>query len=250
MNMGRPSYLMAVSLTFIAVVVRLSIVDTGRPLGGDEVEYHALAVRLAEGRGFTREDGTPTAYYAPGLPFLLSILYRWTGPDPTSARVMLATFGGLSSGLVFLLGAHFWGPWVGVVAGMLWTFCLYNLKMNGSLLGEPLATVLLLTALLGLLYRPIGLNFLAGVSLGLAVLVRPYLILTAIPIAYYTWAKRKKVPVVLAFLIGFGLVVGGWMVRNAMTMGSLTLSTQVGVELLSGNHRLARGSWLPPAVFV
>lgn len=59
-----------VLLTIFSLAFRISSADDNRPLGGDELEYHALAVRLAEGKGFVTDTGQPTAYRTPGFPLL------------------------------------------------------------------------------------------------------------------------------------------------------------------------------------
>ena len=140
------SVIISILFSMVALIVRFSSLDIHRPLGGDEVEYHALAVRLWEGRGFSDKRGNPTAYRAPGLPVLLAFLYRLNGPDPKAARVAMAAVGGLSSGLLVLLTSRVFNVYAGALAGMIWTFTAFNLALNGSLLGETPAAFMLLAA--------------------------------------------------------------------------------------------------------
>ena len=45
----------------------------------DQVDYENLGWRLCEGRGFSRADGTPTAFRPPGTPFLIAAVYEVCG---------------------------------------------------------------------------------------------------------------------------------------------------------------------------
>jgi len=93
--------------------------------------------------------------------------------------------------------------------------------------------------------------FIGGFLLGYAVLIRPYLFFVVIPLGAWLWASGgRKTSRLLLFLTGWILVVGGWMVRNYVALDTLTLSTQGPVEVFSGNHRLARGSWLRPEIYL
>ncbi len=98
--MKRAHAMHVILLLFTALALRLSwLVGPSVPLGGDEGAYHALAVRLSDGRGFVAESGAPTAWRTPGLPGFLSLVYRATRPDPPVARVVLAVFTSLTPGL-------------------------------------------------------------------------------------------------------------------------------------------------------
>jgi hypothetical protein len=220
------------------------LLDMHRPLGGDEVEYHALAVRLWEGRGFSDKRGNPTAYRTPGLPVLLGFLYRLTGPDPRAARIALAAVGGLSSGLLVLLASRVFNVYAGAVAGMIWTFMGFNLALNGSLLGETPAAFMLLAALVVCcLFRFPWACFIGGFLVGCSVLIRPYLFFVAIPLGAWSWASGgKKTSRLLLFLMGWILPVGGWMVRNYVALGTLTLSTQGAVEFFFFFRKSSIGS--------
>jgi hypothetical protein len=244
--------ILAIFFSVMALIVRFSLLDMHRPLGGDEVEYHALAVRLWEGRGFSDERGNPTAYRTPGLPVLLGFLYRLTGPDPRAARVALAAVGGLSSGLLVLLTSRVLNVYTGAVAGMIWNFMPFNLALNGSLLGEtPAAFVLLAALVVCCFFHFPWACFIGGFLVGYSILIRPYLFFVVIPFGAWLWAcGGRKTSRLLLFLMGWILVVGGWTVRNYVVLNTLTFTTQGAVEVFSGNHRLARGSWLRPEVYL
>jgi hypothetical protein len=46
----------------------------------DAAWYFSRAAMLADGRGYLGDHGAPTAYWPPGWPLALSVLFRLTGP--------------------------------------------------------------------------------------------------------------------------------------------------------------------------
>jgi hypothetical protein len=74
--------------------------------GDDSSEYHALACNLQSGRGHTLAGSppyTPNLYRPPGLPVLLSGLYRLTGPTMAIGIALQAVVGTATILLTFFL---------------------------------------------------------------------------------------------------------------------------------------------------
>jgi hypothetical protein len=139
-----------------------------------------------------------------------------------------------------LLGSSTWA----MGAGLVWAFLPVSRQTAGLLLGEPLAALLLVLALLltvhGVRNKKISLALLAGGLFGYAVLTRAYLALTWVAPVVWLWRRGLR-RLALALSLGAVLIVGGWAVRNWSVMGVFTVSTQT-IELWEGNNAWARGS--------
>jgi len=88
--------------TFVALAVRAAYVLAGTGLDGapwsDAVDYHRLAARLAEGRGFTLgpDDAPyPTTFRPPLLPALIAPFYALFGPRYGIGLLVQAILGAL-----------------------------------------------------------------------------------------------------------------------------------------------------------
>lgn len=89
----------------------------------DGLYYHRLAVRLAEGAGYTWlwPDGVVThaAHYPVGYPFLLSLAYRVLGPFAAAGALLNLLLGVAGVVAVHELTRRFAGRRAGLVAGLL-----------------------------------------------------------------------------------------------------------------------------------
>lgn len=239
MSDARRTWVITVLVSALAISVRLLAIEPYTPLGGDEIDYHGLATRLSEGRGYVTDAGTPTALRMPAWPWTLAFVYSIVGPNPDWGRRFTATIDGLTAGLIFLLGAILTGSTVwGTVAGLLWALNPYNLSMSEKLLCEPLAA--LLVSLLVLCFLTRKGTLLPGLLLGLASLTRPYLVPTVIP--WGLWVARRGRRALGVFLLGWAVVVGSWMTRNYLVLGSWTITT-LAEGFWDGNNQWARGAW-------
>ncbi len=243
---GRRDYWYLTLIFALALLLRGSwLVESPRPIAGDEGDYDSLALHLAEGKGFAGLDDRPTAWRTPGLPLVVNAVYRLVGHDPHAARLTLvllscATAPALSVWYRSLFSSYA----VAMGVGLAWAFLPFSRRTAGMLLGEPLGALLLVLASILTVKAArkdaVPLALLAGVLFGYAILTRAYLILVvACPIAWL-WlrgAKRLAVSLSLAVFV----VLGSWSARNLVVMGVFTVSTQT-MELWEGNNAWARGS--------
>lgn len=87
----------------VGVALYLGDVVDAPPLLTDQRSYHALAVRLLEGRGYSFERpwypftpaDTPTAHWSFLYPLFVAAVYAVFGVHPLAARVVQAVLGGL-----------------------------------------------------------------------------------------------------------------------------------------------------------
>jgi len=94
----------------------------------DERTHHEIAKAIAEG------TAPSTAYLrAPAYLYFLGGIYKVTGPDSLMARYVQAVVASLAPVLVFLIGGRLFGPWVGVLSGVLsavfWTFVFFSTEL-------------------------------------------------------------------------------------------------------------------------
>ncbi len=215
-------------------------------MGGDEPAYHALALHLLKGEGFIGKAGQPTAWRTPGLPLVLATVYRITGDNPSHARILLATLASLTAVALYGLALLLFGRRsIALLSGFGWALLPTSHRMSGLLLGEPLAAFCLTIGLLLAVYaqrrRSCVLAAAAGFVLGYAVLTRVFLLFgLAGPVIWLIVQRRRREAIVLSFAVL--LLLGAWGVRNAVRLGTFTLSTQT-ANMWLGNNAWTRGSW-------
>ncbi len=215
------------------------------PFGGDEAEYHELAVRLLAGEGFTLSQGTPTAWRTPGFPLMLAGIYGIVGENPMRARKTLVILTSLTAPLLFGLTLVLFGSMsTAVLAGLYWAALPTSVRLSGLLLGESSAALVFTLALFILVLaerqRP-WVIWLVGVLLGFVILVRGYMIpAVAVPIVWLMVRRQWRPAAAIALSVA--LVLGVWATRNAFTMGVFTISTEAEVLWL-GNNQWARGTY-------
>ncbi len=130
-------------------------------------------------------------FRAPGYAYFLAGVYRVLGPDYMVVRLVQMGVGLLSAVVAFLLGRALFGRAVGLVfAGFMsiyWGFIYFEAE-----LAEPSVLILLLLLFVYLLYRcarfaPLPNAPMAGLALGLAVLMRPNVLLLGVAAIVWGW---------------------------------------------------------------
>ena len=233
-----------------------------KPLTHDEGEYLALAQSVAAGRGFvydaSHETGTAQQFgRAPVYPLFLALV--GAAPDehgaaPVRVKVAQSIVGAIGVGLIGLLARRVAGARAGVVAAAIAAVYPPLVWICAYVLSEALySTLALLTALLldaaldragGLTERGgsgRALTAAAGLTAGLAILVRPAM-LVFLPLAAL-WLIGHRRPSLAAMLVVTSLAtITPWTVRNFRVYGTFVLiASEGGVTFWTGNHPLARG---------
>ncbi len=233
-----------------------------KPLTHDEREYLALAQSVAAGRGFvydaSHEMGTAQQIgRAPVYPLFLAILGAGPGEHdaaPARVKVAQAIVGAIGVGLIGLLARRVAGPKAGVAAAAIAAVYPPLVWICAYVLSEPLYSTLALLAALLLdtaLDRSGSLSTThrsgsamaaaAGLTAGLAILVRPAMLLF-LPLAAL-WLIAHRRPSLAAVLVVTSLAtITPWTVRNFRVYGTFVLiASEGGVTFWTGNHPLARG---------
>ncbi|MGV8084612.1 MAG: ArnT family glycosyltransferase [Coriobacteriia bacterium] len=228
----------------------------------DALDYHTIAVHLAQGGGYRLGDGTLTASRPPLFPLVLAGSYRLFGVSYTVGLLLEAFIGAAVALAVYWLGKLAFGIGTGLFAGLVAATYPLLIFAGSSLLTEPLF-VLLVTmsaaaALRALRLETAGSYLFSGALIGLACLTRPngMLLLPAVLVwllLAHRGAWRRRLRDGLLVTIAACAIVSPWVVRNAIVFGQLIPSTTMGGTVLLGayNDRILsdaslHGGWISP----
>jgi len=196
----------------VSVVVRVAaafhlgnIVDV-LPGIFDQVSYHALALRVLGGHGFSFEHaswpmtaaGAPTAHWSFLYTLYLTAVYALFGPNPLVARLIQAAIVGVVHPyLAFLLGKRVFSERAGLWAAAFTAVYIYFIYYSAALMTEPFYIAAILGALYGLLRlrdaepgREGRWALIAGLALGVAVLLRQLFLLLIPFLLLWLWVVR------------------------------------------------------------
>ncbi len=229
---------------------------------GDSHSYWTLAGKIAKGLPFEYGSAESKIFRAPLYPIVISPMTT-LGVDSEgesafgvwSARMLGCLLGTLAVGFVYLLGRRLHSHHAGLAAGWLAAFYPSAIGMSVIVLSEALFLPLMVATLLCWLaawqsaswWRVLGLAILSGGVTGAAVLTRPSWLLFvpflfALGLLFGPERKRHGV-IFFASLLGLGVVMAPWWVRNASITGRFVPTTlQVGPSLYDGLHAGASGA--------
>ena len=231
----------------LALVVRLCFLAvTPPPQAADSRDYDGLAQRLLGGQGYVTVHGDPTSRRPPGYALFLAGIYALLGPGTTGVGVVQAVLDATTCLLVYLLGRRIFGERVGVAAGGLCALSLGLVAAARMVLAESLLAFLVVVSAWLLhtgLARPSALALAgAGVALGLGTLTKGSVVLLPVLVGWVVWrssggARRVAVRNWAIVLVGFGLTLLPWVVRNYVVHGRFVLvATQMGQVIYSSHN--------------
>ena len=219
----------AIALVGLAVRITYALLtEDWQELQGDALSYHLTAEHLADGEGWRRpEVDVPTAEFPPAQSTLLAAATLLGLGGVLEQKLVLCVVGAVTVALIGLLGRAASGSErVGLIAAAIAAVYPPLWVMSGTLLGETLYGLLLVSALLAaytawrdpttprfaVLGALVGVAALArGEALGLVVLV-------LLPLAWVPARRvRPALPLALAGIAAFALVLAPWTVRNLVT---------------------------------
>jgi 4-amino-4-deoxy-L-arabinose transferase-like glycosyltransferase len=250
-----------------ALLIRVFLIfhfDTWHIVPGDDYfpygfEAGRLARSLAEGGGFASPFHLPTgpsAWIAPGYPWMLSVLFRIFGvysPGAALTAFLLnSLFAALTCLAIYDLGCAFFDEATGLVAAALFAILPASIYHTINSLWDATISTGLLTVLIILLVRlergvavkPIRLAVATGLLTGVLALFNPScLSVYAVGLAWVLFRRRDQfrslIPsfVILAALPV--LVCLPWLIRNKLVLHQFTLKSNFGTELRTGNNPVA-----------
>ena len=242
------------ALFVISLIIRLAYLLAGlgidAPLEGDEPDYHTFAVSLSEhGEWGTDEE---RATRPPATPFVISMVYLLTGPDPSAARVTGVIISSLVPVLLYIVGAQFTrNRRIALLAAF--AFALYPpaIFYAPQILTENLVSLLVIAAmgifLLGSQKNTAIIAVATGVIWAILGQSRSVYILT--PVAFlaiqllvsrfhsddWFWSRKMWFIGITAFVIS----LSPWVLRNAIVLDSFVpTTTRFGHLLLMTNGNL------------
>lgn len=250
----RRSYTIDIAaVAVLSVIARLPwvlLVHAGP--SSDSFFYYLGAKSIAAGHGYAVLHH-PTAFFPVGWPAFLAGLFLITGPSFAAVKALNLVLWALTTGLVYVLGRRLGGRAVGLVAGGLVAVAptMTVFAMRGS--SEGLFIPLLLGVCLLLVTRDgstpsLRRVALAGVLLGLAILVRSTAILLPLVLPLWLLLRRPshETRQAAATLAAVSLLVlVPWVVRNEVVMHTQALSTNGGYTIWMGANPDATGGFVP-----
>ncbi len=214
-----------------------------RPLISDEREYHHLARSLATQLIYSY-DGTPTAYRPVGYSAFVAAIYTLV-ERPAAVKYLQVILDCLVILLLYFMVPE-WSERNRIIAAGMWALYPSAILYANFLMSETLFTFLLVLAIF-LLTRLSRLSkaalFFTGIILGYLLLLKPHFLLFLLILgpAYKKLEMEKKRIGLLT--IGLFVVTLPWMVRNYAQLGTFSLATNGGINLLIGNHPNATGAY-------
>jgi len=238
----------------LGLMIRISfVVLHDRPLISDEKEYDQLAYNIAT-KGSYSYDDTPTAYRPVGYPAVVGLIYSLAGHHPGIVKLFQALLDAIIPLILYQLLSGF-SQRTRMLASAFWAFYPPAIMYANFVLSETGFTfILALAILLFLKSDPEKRTFalLTGILFGMLALMKPsfLLFLALLPIVFLA----LRLPVERLWLTGLGVLflITPWAVRNYVTFGSATLSSNGGINLLIGNNPNATGAYtvnFPAGIF-
>lgn len=243
------------ALVLLRLAALVGSVPGGAQMMGDEPIYDAVARNLLDGLGLSFE-GEPWIIRPPGWPVTLAGIYTVFGDD----RRTIILFQGLFDAGTIALAA--WMAWrifrsraATVTAFLFMTFWPPFFRESRFAQTEPLhmfTLTAMLAAFVRFAERPTWrAAFLVGVCAGLASLVRPTGLLSALALlAGWLLIGRSGARLhsrkLLAAALGLALVLAPWTIRNAVVFHAFVpLSTGAGEQFFTGSLLETDGLWVP-----
>jgi len=235
----------------LSVLVRLPWVLIVHPTPVSDTRfYYFSAQSIAEGHGY-QILGHPTAFFPVGWPAFLGGLFFFTGPSMLAIEVLNLVLWAAVAALVYVLGRRLDGRATGVVAGVLTalspTMAIYVLRAYSEALFIPLLLIVCLLLTSRRETPSLRNAVLAGVFLGVAILVRSTAEMLILILPFWLLLRRPRREswrAALALGVATCLVLAPWVARNKVVMHTTSLSTNGGVTLWLGSNPRATGGWI------
>jgi 4-amino-4-deoxy-L-arabinose transferase-like glycosyltransferase len=216
----------------------------------DAAGYRALARSLADGHGYATALG-PSAYWMPGWPAWMAVLYR-IGASDTGIVLMNVALGGATVLLTYALARELLpeAPKIARLAASLCALTPSLVLVPRLLLSENLALPLFTLATLALAVarrtRLLRHWALFAVAAAAATFVRESLgaiVLAGLVFALARGPSKTRALGVAVVVGTFSMAVLPWVMRNRSELGITTLTTSAGVNLCMGLGEGATGGY-------
>lgn len=223
----------------VAAFAAATTADPSAVMTPDSYDYDRLArTLLHQGRFADGPEGPPQTRRTPGYPLLVAAVYAAAGEDPWRVVWVGIALSVLTVGLTMSVARRLWGLGPSAVAGLLLALDLPSVTAARQMLTETTFAALVVAATavavsLVLRDRPSsGRALLLGVLLASAALTRPIGLFLVIPMCVWLlhsgralrWGGRATTATVVAFVVPWIVLVGGWQLRNRAVVGAFRAS--------------------------
>jgi len=239
------------------VVPRLVVLlhERGSILADNTEKSDSFATTFIHSGTYGFIPGVPSAWTQPGYSFFLIPTYWIFGRNWPAVGFLQIAVAAATALIVYEIGRRFLSPRAGLIAAVIATLNPYlvwhDVHVNREIVDQLLAAAIVFLTLL-VAERTVGrLRALAvalGVVLALAILADTRLLFLPLVIAAYVfWQRRAWVAPILC-LGACALALLPWAVRNDVSVGCFTLSTDTKALWKANNSNtystLAAGKWI------
>ena len=247
----------------------------------DQISYYELALRVADGHGFSFGEGwwpatpagEPTAHWSFLYVLFLSAVLELTNGDPLAARLIQAILCGVLQPLfTWWIARRLFGVRVGLVSAALVALYFYFAFYGGALVTESFYIVALLWVIDCATRIGVSRNIATdpgrywlwaqlGVALSVATLLRQVALLLAPvifiwllwPVVRQSYSLRDGLracrPVLVRLAVSAGILVAAimpWTIRNYKVFDQVVLlNTNAGFVLFWANHPVHGSTFMP-----
>lgn len=217
-------------------------------MNNDDVKYIRSAWTLLEQHRLAYNDvNQPTVFIMPGYPFILAFFMKIFGKVEgiTAVRVFQGILQIVSLCLVYAIARKIFNKRVARIAITLYLFYLPNVLTAGLILTEAVFTFLLVLlvyiSILAVESKRLKYYAAGGVVLGLAVLIRPTILLFPIVILVmwlaYRYTLREMLGRSILVLCILITIMAPWWIRNYMAFSEfIPLTISSGNPFLQGTY--------------
>ena len=191
----------------------------------DSVHYSRAAASLISNAELGDNYNRP-----PGYPVFLAGIYLLFGESILTVRMVESVLGAVLAVVIALIGKRIGGDVVGAAAGILWSIYPLGVFIAGLVYPTGLLTILLASGLLCFLpesQQELSLKrvFVAGMVWGLAALTTPVVLATVGVLGLWLiyWGRVDRLRLVSVLVLGTGLVVVPWTIRDYYAYGRLVV---------------------------
>jgi 4-amino-4-deoxy-L-arabinose transferase-like glycosyltransferase len=197
--------------------------------------------------------GEPTAWTQPLYAFFLIPIYWIFGRSWLAVGLIQIGIAVLTALLVYEIGRRFVSRRAGLVAAVVATLNPYlvwhDVHENREILDQLLAAAIVLLVLLAVRQGSLWIGGALGVALGLAILDNTRLVfLPLVACAFFLGRDRRTWAAAGVALAACVLTLTPWVVRNRVSVGCLTLTTDTRALWKANNvntySTLAHGKWI------
>ena len=227
-------------------------------IAGDAEGYWELAQHLVAMEDFAIYEPPRYVLRVPGFPVVLAMSQALFGSNVFATRCLLACIGTAACGLTYWLGRELVDETTGLIAAVYTALSPTMALFSVLILSETLFAFTLLLSLITMVRlvwpngtnatgRVMGRALVAGGLIGLATLVRPTwlyvgVLIAAVMIVLVAGTRRFKLLCFAGMLLGVGLSMAPWAVRNGLVTGHLVFTTLwAGPSLYDGLNPQATG---------